>query len=501
MFEAWLQAAAFFLDPVMLAAMIVATIIGLVVGILPGIGAMLGTALLLPIVYRLDATLAIGFLVAFHAVCAMGGCITAILVNVPGEGTSVATLVDGFPMTRKGEGGRALGASLTASMLGGLLPPLMSMGMIPLIVPIVLSFRRAELALLIIWGLACISSLTGKSVIKGVISACWGVLIGMVGYHGLTGIARFTFGLMPLLEGIGIVTVTLGLFGLSEMIGMITEEQDTISSVTVKPKMKDVLKGVGDVYRHKWLWFRCTLIGYIIGIIPGVGGETAIWLAYAHAKQTSKYPEKFGTGVVEGVIAPGSGVNAKEAGDLLTTMVLGVPGGAAMALFLGAFYAVGVIPGPKMLVDHLPLAFTLLIGIAVANVIGGLICLGTAPYLVRIAMVHIDFLFPLVLALIITSTYGMRSTMFDVVMVIAFGLLGCLMKRFGYSRPSFLLGFVLGGLFELYLFQALEFYGPTFFVASPACIILLVLIVLTFIYPNWEKIYRGSKGLFKGRPK
>lgn len=488
MFEAWIQALSSFASPVLLGTMFIATIVGLVIGVTPGIGGLLGVALLLPLVYKLDATIAIGFLVALHAVTVTGGSVTAILLNIPGTGTNAATLIDGFPMTQRGEGGRALGAAITSSMFGGLLPPLLAIGMIPLVSPIVMSFRRAEMALLIMLGLACMSALVGRSVIKGLISSFLGVLFSMVGFHGLTGIPRFTFGSVFLFDGFGIVVITLGLFGLAEMIDIAMKKQTQISVQSVKPSMRDVLKGARDVFVHRWLWFRCTLIGYIIGIIPGIGGEAAIFVSYAHAKQTSKYPEKFGTGVVEGVIAPESANNAKDAGALLTTMAFGIPGSVVMAIFIGAFLAVGVIPGPTMLREHLPLAFTLLIGIALANVIGGIVSMAAAPYLARIATLHMDYVFPLTVSLIISGAYVMRRSMLNVIIVFLFGVLGLIMKRLDYSRPAFLLGFVLGGLFELYLFHSLKFYGPFFFIESTTCIILIALIIVMIFYPYWQKI-------------
>ncbi|MFH1003528.1 MAG: tripartite tricarboxylate transporter permease [Chloroflexota bacterium] len=489
MLEAYGQALSFLLSPMTLLLMLGAVIIGLIIGIIPGIGGLIGVALFLPLVFRMPAETALTFLITFHAVTMTGGSISAILVNVPGTGANAATLLDGFPMNQKGEGARAVGAAVTASTFGGLVPCFLALAMIPLVYRLVIAFRSPEMAMLVLLGISFIAVLTGRSKTRGLASGTLGVLISLIGFQNVTGTYRFTLGSEFLYSGLEIVAMALGLFGLAELFDVLMKGHTSITSTTSKQSLADALQGALDVWRHKWVWLQGTIIGYIIGVIPGVGAETGTFVAYGQAKKTSKHPELFGTGIVEGIIAPESANNAKESGALLTTMAFGIPGSAIFALFMGAFLMVGVIPGPRMLVDHLPLALIMILGIALANLIGGIISLLAAPYLARATSVHIDFLFPIILCLIITGGYIVRNTMMNVVAVIILGLLGLLMKRYDFSRPAMLLGFVLGQLFENYVLLSYQVSGPLFFV-TPISMALFAFIVLLFVYPLLKKFFR-----------
>ncbi|MFC1814473.1 tripartite tricarboxylate transporter permease [Thermodesulfobacteriota bacterium] len=493
MIEAFIEAITWLFRPSMLIILVAATAVGLFVGVLPALGGMVGCALLLVILPYMSPEIGLTILLAFHSVTFTGGSITAILLNIPGTNVNAATLIDGFPMSQRGEGERAIGASVTSSSLGGLVPVFLAFAMIPLIMPIVMLFKTPEMLGLIILGLSCLAFLTGDSVIKGCISGCLGLLLAMIGFHGATGILRFTFGIDFLYDGFDLVALALGMFGVAELLDISIKGHATVAPKYQKSGgLSNVMLGVKDVFNHKSLWLRSMLIGYVAGIIPGVGAETATFIAYAQAKQTSRHPELFGTGVVEGVIAPEAANNAKEAGALLTTLAFGIPGSAIMAILLGAFMMVNVIPGPRMLIDYLPLCFTMLLGIAFANVIGGVISLFAAPYLCRAASIHIDFLLPVVLILAYTGVYVLRESMFSIASVIFFALLGILMKRYGYSRPALLLGFVLGLLFEKYFWLSLKFWGPLFFM-KPSFLIEMAIVLALFAYPYLRKVFSRSR--------
>ncbi|NQT31628.1 MAG: tripartite tricarboxylate transporter permease [Deltaproteobacteria bacterium] len=371
-------------------------------------------------------------------------------------------------------------------MAGGVLPAFLALAMVPLVMPIIMVFGQPEMAILILLGISFLAALTGGSAIKGIIAGMLGLLISFIGYHSITGVHRFDFNATFLYDGIELIPIALGLFGLSELFHLVMRGRTAIAPKAGTTRLSDILVGVKDVWRHRWLWFRSTVIGYIIGIIPGVGAEVATWVCYGQAKQTSKHPEKFGTGMVEGVIAPEAANNAKEAGSLLTTMALGIPGSAIMALFLAAFLMVGVTPGPRMMVEHLPLALTLLLGIALANIVGGIICLFAAPHLVRVASVNLDFLFPGILSIALVGVYVATLSPMNFITVLIFGILGLLMKLYGYSRPALLLGFVLGGLFENYSLLSIKIYGPLFF-ARPIPLTLLVIMALLLSYPHLKR--------------
>ena len=492
MLEAYGTALATLFQPINLLIMLAAVFVGLIIGVIPGLSGLVMLPLLLPFIFRMPADVALILLISFHAVIFTGGSISSILLNIPGTGPNAATMLDGFPMTQRGEGGRAIGAAVTSSMAGGVIPVFLALAMVPLVMPLIIAFGQPEMAILILLGISFLAALTGGSATKGIIAGMAGLLISFIGYHSITGVHRFSFGSAFLYDGIELIPFVLGLFGLSELLYLIMGGKTTISRrATVR--MAGVVEGIKDVWRKRWLWFRSTIIGYVIGIIPGIGAEVATWLCYGQAKQTSKHPEEFGKGAVEGVIAPESANNAKEAGSLLTTMALGIPGSAVMALFLAAFLMVGVTPGPGMMVEHLPLSLTLLLGIALANIVGGVICLFVAPQLARVASVHFDFLFPGILIVALMGVYVATLSPLDFVTLLIFGIVGLVMKIYGYSRPALLLGFVLGGLFENYSLLSIKIYGPLFF-ARPIPLTLLVIMLVLLTYPYLKRAFSTLRG-------
>ncbi|MDP2719122.1 MAG: tripartite tricarboxylate transporter permease, partial [Dehalococcoidia bacterium] len=287
--------------------LVLGVVIGLIFGIIPGIGGLTAIAILLSLVWGMKPVLALSFLLALSAASSQGGSITAILLNVPGTGPNAATLLDGYPMAQQGKAGRALGAVLTASALGGLFGGLVLILLIPVVRPLVLAFGSPELFFLVLLGISFIAVLSGGSMIKGTAAGGLGIMLALIGYQVTTGMPRFTFGTLYLEDGISLIPLTLGLFAIPEAIdlalkgGAISSKDRAIVTIG-----SDLFEGVKDVFRHFWLFIRCSVIGTIMGIIPGVGAETATFVCYGHAKQTSKHPEQFGLGTVEGVIAPES---------------------------------------------------------------------------------------------------------------------------------------------------------------------------------------------------
>jgi TctA family transporter len=494
MFDAFLQGTAAVFQPMILLTIFVGVLFGVSVGV-TAIGGMVACALFLPFVYHLPPAVGMSFLVALTSVVFTGGSITSILLGVPGTAPNAATILDGFPMAQKGETGRALGAAIASAMFGAIASVFYAIVMIPVLRPIVLSFRAPEMFMVILLGLSFLAIMAAGSPIKGMISGLLGVLIALVGFQGVSGVYRFTFGSFFLSDGLDLNPIVLGIFALAEMFDMIVKGQTTIAGAARKVGLKGVVQGIKDVWVHKWLWFRCSVIGYIIGIVPAIGGNAAMFVAYGHAKQTSKHPEKFGTGTVEGVIGPESANHSCAAGDLLTTMAFGIPGSAVMALLMGGFLLVGVTPGPAMIKDSLPLVFTLLIGIAVANAMAGTICLLVSPQLMKVSFIHINYLFVIISVVVFIGAFVSKLALWDLVVAIAFGILGFVMKKFGYSRAGFVLGLVLGELFEFYLTRSLKIFGPTFFM-NPTCLVLLVFIIAVFAYPWLKEIFsrRSPKG-------
>ena len=469
-------------------------LIGLTFGLIPGLSSIVAGALLLPFLFHMQPEQALPLLMAVFSVTFTGGSITAILLNIPGTPTNVATLLDGYPMTQKGEGGRALGAALMSSGTGGILTVFFALAMVPLVLPLIRAVGSGELVFLILMGLTFIAVLGRGSMIKGLMAGGIGLMLSFVGLHRITGALRFTLGTTHLVSGLAVIPVALGLYALPEMIALATRGGTITRRDTPLVTLRSVMEGAKDVFRHWGLWLRSCVIGYVIGIIPGVGAPTATFVAYGQAKQLSKHPERFGTGTVEGVIAPESANNAKESGALLTTLALGIPGSAEMVLLLAALLLLGQRPGPEMLTVHLSLSLSLIIVIAVANLLGTAICLFFAPRLTRVATIPARLLVPIVLVLVFIGAFAYEEQFADIGVLLVFGLLGLAMRRYDFSRPALFLGYVLGDLFEKYIFIAYYAIGPLFFLRPVSLSIIFVIIALFAVAPVRNLLARRSKG-------
>ncbi|MFC2060541.1 tripartite tricarboxylate transporter permease [Chloroflexota bacterium] len=493
MFELFIQGLLQLLTPMGLLLLIAGVTYGLVIGILPGIGGLFAMAMLLPFIYGLKPEIALPLLLFVSAPSVTGGSITAILLNMPGDTINTATLLDGFPMTKKGEGGRALGAALTSSGLGGITGVFMALAVIPLLIVLVRVMGKPEQWALVLVGLAFVGILGGRSVLKGCIGGLLGLFISLIGYQATTGMARFTFDTAFLYDGLGLTPVLFGIFVLPEVIEM--AQRGSITGLTEIPKeiMKDIIKGIKDVFRHFWLFIRSSTIGFLIGAIPGVGAMTSIFIAYGQAVKTSKHPERFGTGIVEGVIAPESANNATLGGALLPTLGFGIPGNAPLTLVLAGFIIVGLWPGPTMLIDHLDLCFSLLWACALANLVGAVICLVFMRHAVKIAYVSTNYLVPITALLVVVGAFAYHEYILDLVVLMVAGGLGYFMKRFGYSRVALVLGFILGFMFEMNLFISLDCYGPAFLLRP---IVLVLLAVVIYIVAG-DQIKVGAVKLVK----
>jgi len=477
MVEALLQGFLTILRPEVFALMLLGVAIGLVVGITPGIGSIAALSILLPMIWGMQPETALVLMLAVACGTSQGGSITAILINVPGTGPSAATLLDGYPLAQQGKAGRALGAGLTASAVGGLFGGVIMMALIPVVRPLVLSFGSPELFFLTLLGISFITTISSGDMVKGLASGAIGIMLSLFGYQSTTGIPRFTFGTEYLEDGIKLIPLTLGLFAFPEVIDLaVSGGRISRSSKTVAAVGLDMLEGVKDVFRHFWMFLRCSAIGTAIGIIPGVGAEIATFASYTHAKRTSRHPERFGRGAVEGVIAPEAASNAKEGGALLTTLAFGIPGSAAMAMLLGAFLVVGITPGPKMLEEHLALSFFLAWTTIIANVISSVLLLFFARYFVKVTFMDVRIIAPLILVFPTIGTYSLGGNMTDVVSAFLFTLLGYGAKHFGYSRAAIILGFILGDLAETYFLISLKAYGLGF-PLRPVSIVLILIIL------------------------
>jgi TctA family transporter len=436
-------------------------LIGLVLGVIPGLGGLVGLSLLLPFTFNMDPYTALAFMMGLQAVVVTSDTIPAVLFGVPGTVGSAATILDGYPMARKGEAGRAFGAAFSASVIGGLFGALLLGISVPVLRPIVLEIGSPELLAICVFGLSLVAVLSGGSPLKGLAGACIGLLVATAGDDPQTGTLRWTFDSLYLWDGLPVVPLALGLFAIPELADMAITKQ----SINVKDEDKQdarygQLEGIKDTFRNWFLVLRCATIGSSLGAVPGIGASVIDWIAYGHAARTEKgAPETFGKGDVRGVIASEASNNAKEGGALVPTIAFGVPGSASMALILGAFLIHGLVPGPEMLTTRLDVTYTLVWSVAIANILGAGICFTFANQLAKVALVRIGVLAPVVLAITYIGAFQGSRQWGDIYALLIFGLIGWIMKRLRWPRPPLILGFVLGGLVERYMFISVERYG------------------------------------------
>ena len=468
--------------------MMLGIVIGFAVGILPGLGGPVTLALMLPFIFKMEAVEAFAFLLGMAAVTATTGDITSILFGIPGEAITASTIVDGHPMAKKGEAGRALGAALMSSLLGAVFGAFALALAIPVIRPLVLSIGSPEFFMLAILGVTFLASLSGGSVMKGLTAAAIGLLLATVGLDPISGIERYTFGNLYLWDGLPLVSATLGLFAIPEIIDLAVK--GTSIAETSVGKIGGVMEGVKDTFRHWKLVLRCSAIGTYIGIIPGMGGGVSQWVAYAHALQTSPDKERFGKGAVEGVLGPGAANNSNLGGGLVPTIAFGVPGNVTMAILLGAFIIQGLVPGPPMLIPesqggHLTLTFSFVWIIVIANIITVAACFLFLKQLVRITEVRGSLIIPFVLLLVYLGGFATKNAFEDLVVVLLFGAMGWVMVQLDWSRPPLLLGLVLGPLAEDRLFLSMDNYGISW-LWFPSVLVLFAVILAGIFYPVFQ---------------
>ena len=460
--------------------MMVGMAIGFVVGLLPGLGGAVTLALMIPFIYGMQPIEAFAFLLGMHSVVSTTGDITSILFGIPGEGTAAATITDGHPMAKKGEAARALGAALFSSLIGAVIGAFALAASIPIIQPLVLALGSPELFMLTLLGVTFIASLSSGSLIRGLISGLFGFLLATIGMNNELSIPRYAMGQVYLFDGLSLVPVTIGLFAIPEMIDLAV--RGTSISETGVGKLSGVWEGVKDTFRFWGLTVRSSLIGTFIGIIPGMGGSVAQWVAYAHAVQSSKDKSRFGKGAVEGVLGPGAANTSKEGGSLIPTVAFGVPGSLSTAILLGAFLIMDLEPGPDMLTKHLDVTFSLVWIIVIANIITVAVSLVFLNQLAKITLVRGSLIIPFLLVLIFLGSFATNNHFADIVVMLLFGILGYFMVFCNWARPPLILGLVLGGLSERYLFITVQRYKAEW-LTFPGVIFIFILMLAALFYP------------------
>ncbi len=455
------------MTPYALLLLLLGTLVGTLVGAIPGLGGAVLLTLLLPFIYGMPIVPALALLLAAHTGIYFSGSVTAILFNTPGAPESAATTFDGYAMTRAGQPARALGISAAATTIGGWIGVILLFALIPFMSKLATLFHASEYLALAVLAIVLIGQMRAASVTKGLLSGAIGLMTSFVGYDPITGVQRFTSGYQPLYSGFNITAAALGLFALSEMFRLYASGRTTVADGGAARRRgggdpdNRVLLGVRDVTRHPWLTTRSAILGTVLGIIPGIGGIAANFISYGQAMKTSKHPERFGQGTPEGIIAPEASSISKEAGNLLPTVALGVPGGVGMAVLLSGFTILGIVPGPAMLKDHVDAVWAMALVIGVGSLLASLTGLGLAPLLAKLARVPGRMLVPFVIALGFLGVFAAADELSQVTVMVAFGVVGYLMTRFGYSLPAAMIGFILGKVVEnnLYLVSQLQGWG------------------------------------------
>jgi putative tricarboxylic transport membrane protein len=470
--------------------LVAGTSIGLIVAVLPGISGLNAMALLLPLTFTMDKTHALTFMVTIMAAGGFAGSVTSILMNVPGDPVNAATTLDGHPLARRGRAGEAIGASATASALGALFGLILLALSLPFLRQIILFFGPPELFAFSIAGIALIGTVATGSRLKGLIAGAVGLLLGAVGFNLVSGGIRYTFGVLPLFEGIPLVAAIMGLFALPELFELMRTNQSV--SRTGEVVRGGVGRGIRAVLARPLLLLRSSALGTAIGIVPGVGSSVASWVAYFAARNTSRNPESFGKGNIEGVIGPDAAIDAKEGGSMMPLLALGIPGSLSTALLLSAFFIHGIAPGQRLFQNDMPLIWAMILAMVFANIATSALGLVSANQLVKFTLVPAAVIAPIVLVLALLGSYVETQAFFSILVFLVFGVLGLVMVHLGYPRPPLLLGIVLLPIAEDNFHTSFQIYRDSYaFLLRPITLGVLLLTAFALTIPwlrrRWQE--------------
>ena len=485
------DAAAMILQPLVLGYLVLGVVMGLCIGVFPGLGGIAGLSLLLPFMFGMDPVLGLALMIGMVAVVPTSDTFASVLMGIPGSSASQATVLDGFPLAKKGEAARALSAAFASSLFGGLLGAAFLTVFILVARPIVLEFRTPELLMITLFGLSMVGILAGRVALKGLVAAALGMMVGTIGEGASAGELRMaTYDIPYLVDGLKLVIVGLGIFAIPEIVALLRQDRSISDRA---PLGGGWLIGVRDWFANIWLSVRCSIIGVVVGVIPGLGGSVVDWIAYGHTVQTTKDKSQFGTGNIRGVIGPESSNNAKEGGGLVPTLLFGIPGSGSMAVFIGAVALLGagnIEVGPAMLQRNLDITYAIVWLLALANVVGTLICIAASGGISRLTTIPFALLAPFLFMIIAFAAFQSGQDIMDLVALFAVGLLGILMRRFDWSRPAFLIGFVLSAPAENYANQAVQIAQSRFrrgfeegmeYIFSPIVIVLIIITVISVV--------------------
>ena len=466
----------------LLLLIVLATLGGILVGALPGLNATNGVALLLPFTITMEPIAAIAVLTTIYCSATFAGAITAILINTPGTSASATTCLDGYPLAQRGEAGRALGMAAVSSTIGGIISVLCLMAAAPLLAGAAYKFAPPEYFALTVFGLSMLASIGEESSIKSIMSGAFGVLLATVGIDLLTTVERFTFGMNELTEGIGFVPVMIGVFGIAELLTQagqlgIVRERITLRAIQLPSKAD---------YQKTWkAILRSSGIGTFIGILPAEGATIASMIGYNEAKRWSKTPEEFGKGSIEGIAGSEAANNSATGGAMVPTLALGIPGSPTAAVILAGLMVHGLRPGPTMFTEQSTFVFAIFWSMLLVNVLFFFVGLYGARIFARATLIPLTILWPMVFLFSMVGAYALDQSMIDVWIALIFGVIGYLMKRYGFSVVSLAIGLILGGMLEKRLGQSMVMLDEQWWLIAtrPLSLLFLVLTVLALAGP------------------
>lgn len=460
---------------------LVGVIVGTIVGLLPGLGSATGVALLLPLTVNFEPVTGLIMLAGIYYGCQYGSSIASTLIATPGDSASVVVVLDGHPMAQQGRGGQALATSAIASFVSGTITIIPLMLLAPLFAKVALTFGPPELFALMVLGLAGVIGFTGSSQSKGLAMAALGVAIGTVGLDPQSGVARFTFGQVSMVSGIGFLPIVIGLFAIAEVLHQVGAG----ANAPIRTRIRDMFMSKSDLRQLPKPIARGGVLGFLLGILPGAGATLASFFAYDVERRVSKHPERFGKGEIAGVAAPEAANNAATNGSFVPTLTLGIPGSGTTAVLLGAFLLYGLQPGPLLLTEQPDIAWGLMASFYIGNFLLIVLNLPLAPFFASILRLRYAFLYPMIITLSLIGAFAIENRMFGVWVAMAFGFIGYFMKRFDWPTVPLLLGVILGPLMEKNLVQTSQISGGNFtiFLTHPIALVIFAIAVLVVAGP------------------
>lgn len=460
--------------------LLLGVVIGLVVGALPGVGTVVSLVLILPFTFGMDQYSALALMLGLFATTTTGDTITSVLFGIPGSASAQASILDGFPMTKRGEAARALGAAFTVSMVGGVIGGLILAISLPIILPVILAFGVAEFFMLALLGLSMVGLIAGSSLLKGLGAALIGLLLAQIGYAEVSPLPRFTFDIPYLLDGLPLLPILLGLFGFPELVDL-AASRNRIEKIDSKTDTSGLLRGVRDAFENWALVLRCSFIGVYVGIIPGLGASVVDWFAYGHTVQSAKDKSQFGKGDVRGLIGPEAANNAIRGGSLIPTLAFGVPGSVSGALLLTALLMQGLAPGREMLTENLDFTYSLVWMIILASILGSVILMLGTKYIASVVTVPGPMLVPGIVVFIFMGAWSSSTSLGDLIALFFGGFMGLAMKHAGWPRPPLVLAMVLGPIMEQQFQLSMRIYGADF-IFRPVALTISLIVLATILF-------------------